>query len=198
MPTDEQIGLSTVFHLADDIASGETFYTNLALEIKGAAGTTALAAGDKFTLGLRFENYTHTVAATDGLLQVANGLKTLIDANPRYTNLDVIQDFCSDQAQTRILEIECDYSDDYLAGHAHRVGLAGRNSSSESISRLLPTLRNALTYESEMIRNTKPDDLFHLREATNLSENEAAVARFLGISAGQAKAVMKLDYLFAD
>jgi malonyl-CoA reductase/3-hydroxypropionate dehydrogenase (NADP+) len=26
MPTDEQIGLSTVFHLADDIASGETFH----------------------------------------------------------------------------------------------------------------------------------------------------------------------------
>ena len=26
MPTDEQVGLSTVFHLADDIVSGETFH----------------------------------------------------------------------------------------------------------------------------------------------------------------------------
>ncbi len=113
-------------------------------------------------------------------------------------NLDVIQDFCADQAQARVLEIECTYSDEYLTGHAHRVGLAGQNSSPDSLARLLPTLRNALSYESELIRSTQNDGLFHLREAADRSENEVIIAEFLGISADQAKAIMQLDYLFAD
>ncbi len=113
-------------------------------------------------------------------------------------NLDVIQDFCADQANTRILEIECDYSDDYLKGHAQRVGLAGQNSSDDSIARLLPTLRNALGYESEQIRGTRNGGLYHLRETAERAENEVAIAKFLDLGAEQARAVMKLDYLFAD
>lgn len=33
MPTDEQVGLSTVFHLADDIVSGETFHPRAGLSL---------------------------------------------------------------------------------------------------------------------------------------------------------------------
>ncbi|EEE38648.1 EpsK domain protein [Rhodobacteraceae bacterium KLH11] len=113
-------------------------------------------------------------------------------------NLEVIQDFCADQAHTRVLEIECEYSDDYLTGHAQRVGLAGQSSPTEAIARLLPTLRNALAYESELIRDTKTDGSFYLRQTADQSENETAIAEFLGISADKAKAVMQLDYLFID
>ncbi len=113
-------------------------------------------------------------------------------------NLDVIQDFCADQAQTRVLEIECDYSDDYLTGHAYRVGLAGQYSSTASIARLLPTLRNAMAYESELIRGTQSDGLFRIRETADRTENEAAIAEFLDLSTEQARAVMQLDYLFTD
>ena len=49
--------------------------------------------------------------------------KLVICVDP--ANLDIIQDFCSDQAKAHVLEIECEYSDDYLIGHARRVGLAG-------------------------------------------------------------------------
>ncbi len=40
-------------------------------------------------------------------------------------NVDLMQDFYSDRSKTRMLEIECDFTDDYLIGHARRVGLAG-------------------------------------------------------------------------
>ena len=39
-------------------------------------------------------------------------------------NVDLMQDFYNDKAVVRLLEIECDFSDDYLIGHARRVGLA--------------------------------------------------------------------------
>ncbi len=113
-------------------------------------------------------------------------------------NLDAIQDFCSDQADTRILEIDCNYSDAYLKGHAHRVGLAGQNSSDDTLGRLLPTLRNALAFESEQIRGTQNSGLFYLRESANRAENEAVIAKFLDLEPSQAHAVMQLDYLFAD
>ena len=35
-------------------------------------------------------------------------------------NLDLLNDFAADRSVTRILEIECQFSDDYLVGHAMR------------------------------------------------------------------------------
>ncbi len=114
------------------------------------------------------------------------------------SNLDVIQDFCGDAAKTHVLEIECDYSDDYLIGHARRVGLAGENSPAETVSRLLPTLRNDLAYESQQIREAGIDGYLRLRESADRAENEAAIARFLGVESDKAQSIMKLDYLFSD
>ncbi|WP_299984189.1 DUF5928 domain-containing protein [uncultured Ruegeria sp.] len=138
----------------------------------------------------------HRRAVARLLFDHFNSDKLVLCIDP--ANLDVIQDFCADQAKTRVLEIECDYSDEYLAGHARRVGLAGQNSVAESVTRLLPTLRNALAYEAELIRDTQNDGLFHLREAADRSVNEDAIAEFLDIAPEKAKSVMQLDYLFAD
>ncbi len=113
-------------------------------------------------------------------------------------NLDVIQDFCSDAAQTHVLEIECDYSDGYLIGHARRVGLAGQNSPDQTVSRLLPTIRNDLSYESEQIRQAGLDGYLRLRESADRAENEAAIAQFLGVGSDKAQSIMQLDYLFSD
>jgi hypothetical protein len=53
-----------------------------------------------------------------------NRLVICLDPN----NLDLLHDFHSDRCTTRILEIECDYSEDYLIGHAKRTVLASDNS----------------------------------------------------------------------
>ena len=57
-------------------------------------------------------------------------------------NIDLMRDFYSDRSTTRLLEIQCDFSDEYLIGHAKRVGLAGERTSKETIDVLLPTIRS--------------------------------------------------------
>lgn len=113
-------------------------------------------------------------------------------------NLDVIQDFCGDTAKTNVLEIECEYSDAYLIGHARRVGLAGENSPSDTVARLLPTIRNDLAHESELIRGAGINGFLRLRETADHGENERAISEFLGVNTDKAQAVMRLDYLFSD
>lgn len=113
-------------------------------------------------------------------------------------NLDVIQDFCGSMATAHVLEIECEYSDDYLAGHARRVGLAGENTPAKALSGLLPTIRNDLAHESELIRAAGIDGYVLLRETADRVDNETAVAEFLDVSSTKAQAIMRLDYLFSD
>src|SRR6056297_1394245 len=48
-------------------------------------------------------------------------------------NLDLLEDFCRDRATTRLLEVDCAFSDDYLIGHAMRVGLAGDRTPRETL-----------------------------------------------------------------
>ncbi len=122
--------------------------------------------------------------------------KLVICVDP--ANLDIIEDFNSDRAKTHVLEIECEYSDDYLIGHARRVGLAGIDSPADTVSGLVPTLRNSLAHESDLIRGAGLKDYVRIRETDTRAENEASLAAFLGISAKQAHAVMRLEYLFAD
>lgn len=114
------------------------------------------------------------------------------------SSLDIIQDFCSVRARTHVLEIECEYSDDYLIGHARRVGLAGDSSPRETVARLVPALRNSLLHESELIREAEFDGYLRIRETNSRAENEAAIVEFLGVSQDKAQAVMRLDYLFSD
>ena len=122
--------------------------------------------------------------------------RMLICVDP--SNLDIVQDFHSDRARTHILEIECVYSDDYLVGHAHRVGLAGENTPPATVERFLPTIRNDLAYESEQLRSAGFERFFRLRETASQAENEAALSAFLGVSRETAQAIMRLDYLFVD
>ncbi|MEO0390395.1 MAG: DUF5928 domain-containing protein, partial [Pseudomonadota bacterium] len=66
--------------------------------------------------------------------------------------LDLLHDFASDRSITRMLEIECDFTDSYLTGHALRVGLAGQQTSQETLDRLMPTIRGDIYHESDRIR----------------------------------------------
>ena len=68
-------------------------------------------------------------------------------------NLDLLQNFASDRSVTRMLEIQCDFSEEYMIGHAMRVGLAGEQTSAETLERLLPTIRNDMNFESDALRD---------------------------------------------
>ena len=113
-------------------------------------------------------------------------------------NLDLMQDFFADRSTTRLLEIECAFSDDYLAGHARRVGLAGEETSSETLARLLPTIRYDMTYESDRIRDANFAQHLRLREVASLDENAVPLARFLTVPPEVAVKLAETPHLFSD
>ena len=113
-------------------------------------------------------------------------------------NLDLLEDFCRDRATTRLLEIECSFSDDYLIGHAMRVGLAGDRTPRETLERLLPTIRYDIVYESDRIRDAEFENYTRIREAESLDANAKALSEFLSLTPDQAQEIARTDHLFAD
>ena len=113
-------------------------------------------------------------------------------------NLDLIQDFYGDRSVTKLLEIECKFSDDYLIGHAKRVGLAGEATSAQTLQRLLPTIRNDVHYESDRIRDADLVNHSRIREIDEPEANAAAIASFLSIPQHTALDIARADHLFSD
>ncbi len=113
-------------------------------------------------------------------------------------NIDILQDFHNDRATTRILEVESRFSDEYLIGHAMRVGLAGERTPPEALARLLPTIRRDVLFESDRIRDAGFDELYRIRETAPAGENIAALARFLSLPEETAAEIYDPDGLFAD
>ncbi|MGH1411956.1 MAG: DUF5928 domain-containing protein [Pelagimonas sp.] len=113
-------------------------------------------------------------------------------------NLDLLEDFGRDRSLTRILEIECEFSDEYLIGHAMRVGLAGERTPPETLQRLLPTVRNDMVHESDRIRDAKLDNVMHMREIETLDKNASIVSKFLSIPEEKAYEIVNHDHLYAD
>ena len=112
--------------------------------------------------------------------------------------LDLLQDFAGDRSTTRMLEIQCEFSEEYLIGHATRVGLAGDRTTPETFTRLLPTIRNDMTYESDRIRDAEFESLQRIAESASLDDNARALSHFLTISEENAREVVDIEYLFAD
>ncbi|MEO0402846.1 MAG: DUF5928 domain-containing protein, partial [Pseudomonadota bacterium] len=113
-------------------------------------------------------------------------------------NLDLLQDFAGDRSITRMLEIQCDFTDDYLVGHAMRVGLAGEQTSPETLERLLPTIRNDMVFESDRIRDADFEHFDRIRESADLDDNAKALAKFLTMPEDKAREIASVDYLFSD
>jgi hypothetical protein len=96
-------------------------------------------------------------------------------------NVDLMRDFASDRSNVKLLEVECDFTDDYLIGHARRVGLAGDKTPRDVIDRLLPTIRYDVKFESDRIWDADFSGLYRIREAASPAENAVALAQFLDI-----------------
>lgn len=114
------------------------------------------------------------------------------------SDFDVMRDLASEKADVRFLEVVCSFSDDYLAGHAKRVGLAGERTPPEVMDKVLPTIRYDFQFESDRILNE--NFAFHerFRESASLDDNAAAIARFFDMDENSAKEVASVHYLFVD
>ena len=113
-------------------------------------------------------------------------------------NLSVFRDFYEDRCETRVLEIECHYSEEYLRGHAQRIGLVGDSTSETVYRRLLPGIQNAIDAESNALRDARFPRYERIRERALPEENAAPLARYLGIAPEQALDIANTDYLFVD
>jgi hypothetical protein len=114
------------------------------------------------------------------------------------SNIDLMQDFYADRSTVRLLEVQCDFTDDYLIGHARRVGLAGERTSADTLARLLPTIRNDVRFESDRIRDAGFSGLFRIRQSASPDENAVPLAAFLSIPADKARDIAATTHLFSD
>ena len=109
-----------------------------------------------------------------------------------------MRDFVDDKSQTRLLEIECNFDDDYLIGHAHRMGLVGEQTSAALTARLLPTIRADIVHERDSLRDLDLPNSSRMREDAQIDENAAAIARFLQVDADVARRLAETPHLFVD
>ena len=113
-------------------------------------------------------------------------------------NVDLVRDFYADRSRTRLLEVECQFSDSYLKGHARRVGLAGPETPDAAFADLLPTIRNDVVFESDRLRDQDFPDHFRIRERAAVEENAEPLAAFFGLPTDRARAIAEADIIFAD
>ena len=113
-------------------------------------------------------------------------------------NIELLQDFAADRSVTRILELECTFTDDYLQGHARRVGLAGERTGEETLERLLPTIRNDIVFESDRIRDSGFEHLSRISQSADVQANAQALSQFLSVPPATAWDIANNDAIFAD
>jgi len=122
--------------------------------------------------------------------------RLILCIDPASTEL--MQDFYQDRGRVKLLEIDCTFSDDYLIGHARRVGLAGERTPPAMIRRLLPTIRYDVKFESDRIRDMNLKGYSCLHEGASAEQNTLLLAAFLDIPLDQAREIAATDYLFFD
>jgi len=149
--------------------------------------------GIQATLGKRTR---HRRALMRMLFEYHDTNRLIICIDP--SNIDLLNDFGGDRSTTRLLEVDCLFSDDYLKGHARRVGLAGEQTPAPTLKRLLPTIRQDLANESEAIRDAGYDNYSRIREIDSIDANARNLARFLAVSEQKAHEILAIHYLFSD
>lgn len=138
----------------------------------------------------------HRRALTRRLFEHFDSNRLIICMDP--SSLDLIQDFYADQSETRVLEITCSFSDDYLIGHARRVGLLGQLTHDTSLEQLLPTIRNDFEYESDRVRDAGGSTYSRISESGGHEANAFALQEFLSIDHEEALRILETDLLFED
>ena len=93
----------------------------------------------------------------------------------------LLNDFASDSVKLKILEVECDFDDKYLLGHAMRVDLLAEGTEMKDASTLIGTIRNDLNAESERLKDREFDLFWTYKQTGSDKENARALMEFCGI-----------------
>lgn len=114
------------------------------------------------------------------------------------SNIDLIRDFASDRNTTRILEINCEFDDQYILGHARRIGLISDQTAVETLVKLLPSIRNDLKKEIDSIGDLKLEFAYKIDEKGAAQRNAEELSRFADIAVEEALDIVTLDWIYSD
>ena len=114
------------------------------------------------------------------------------------SEIDTLRDFQSDPVETRILEINCMFDDQYLLGHAQRIGLIKGIAENKSTDRVLPSLRNQIDQERETIRQSGFENRFVVSQAAQDDENILELMAFCNLDQYEATRIIEQKWIFSD
>jgi hypothetical protein len=112
--------------------------------------------------------------------------------------LDVARALSGGPGDVRILHLRCRLDDDYLTGHARRIGLIGPDTPAETVTRLLPTLRREVADEADLLAAADLPAYRLIREGAPTAEAAQALARTWDLPYDVAAAIAGDPGLFAD
>ena len=97
------------------------------------------------------------------------------------SNIYLISDFASDRNTTRILEIHCEFDDQYILGHARRISLISDHNAVETLVKLQPSIKNDLKKEIGSIGDLKLEFAYKINEKGVVQRNTNELSRFAHI-----------------
>ncbi|MGB0499239.1 MAG: DUF5928 domain-containing protein [Rubricella sp.] len=113
------------------------------------------------------------------------------------SNEDTIRDIASDDCELRVLEIRCRIDDDYMIGHARRVGLMSDDTQATVAAPLVSALHRQFRDESDALRDLRLSQFFTMDEWQETDPNAEAISRFLGLPVDRTRAIAEDRTLFA-
>lgn len=112
------------------------------------------------------------------------------------SGLDAIRDLATDGCDLNLLEIRCDISDDWLTGHAERIGLGSRSEAGALHAGLMSTLRINIEDESAALRALGLPGYRRINQGDAPGAMARPIADALGISIDAAGRIARRPDLF--
>lgn len=104
-------------------------------------------------------------------------------------NLETLADFAQDRCELRVLNVNCVFDDDYLNGHAQRIGLSDHGSDIAENGPLISTLRSNIRSDTEQLHEMGLPELYVISQTTRDETNAVALAAFLKIPQHRAEKI---------
>ena len=114
------------------------------------------------------------------------------------SNIDLIRELASDRNTTRFLEINCEFDDEYISGHARRIGLISDQAAVETLVKLLISIRNDLKKEIDSIGDLKLEFTYKIDEKETVRKNADELSRFADIAMEEALDIVTVDWIYSD
>jgi hypothetical protein len=113
-------------------------------------------------------------------------------------SIDIIRQICDTSGDVRVLVIESNFSDEYLLGHAQRIGLVDGRSPPAVWHALLPGLREELAFEIESLQRATSARFNRLPPATLTLARVAMISRVFDLPESAAHAIAERLHRFED